>query len=117
MAKLKDLKKSVVIDNGFPGTYTYRGGTSYYLNGITGAGEIHFSINGSDNTDFTKFHVTYSVGGSNVGIWFIGDTFSNPPNLQNLPSSKMEDWKTWWANNKSNVVAAAQEFWTKVHPS
>jgi len=117
MAKVKDLKTSVTIADGFPGTYKYTGGTSYYLNGITGAGEIHFSVNESANSEFTKFHLSYSISGTNIGIWFVGDTRSGKPNVQSLPSFKMDQWKSWWETNQKNVENAGREFWKNVHPS
>jgi hypothetical protein len=86
--KVGELKQTVEITNGFPGTYKWAGGTSYYLNGKPGTGEIHFSVNGADNEEFKSFHVTRDVNGSNVGIWFNADKISVPPNTNNLLSHK-----------------------------
>jgi hypothetical protein len=115
MAKLiKDLIQEVTIDSGFPGTYKWTGGTSYYLDGNTGSGEIHFSINGGDNDTFAAFHITYSITGSNVGIWYNGSAFSNV-NRKNLPPGKFLAWNTWWAANKANCNSAATDFWNKLN--
>jgi hypothetical protein len=108
--KIKELKHEVTISGGFPGKYVYGGGTSYYMTG----GKIHFSINGGDDDDFKNFHVTPDVlTGTNVGIWFKGDKWSNN-NLKNLPPSKAPAWEAWWEDNEDNVKKAAKDFWQKV---
>src|SRR3954452_7845169 len=97
MCKLKDLKQSVDITQGFPGKYTWKGGTSYYLEG----GEIHFSVPEDGNAEFSDFHITPDVlEGSNVGIWFKKGEFSNI-NAKNLPSHKKAEWDQWWNNNQA----------------
>ena len=108
--KIKDLKQKVTISDGFPGEYTWKGGTSYYKTG----GAVHFSVKGSDNDDFKSFHITPDVlTGTNIGIWFNGETFSNV-NTNNLPSHKKEAWEEWWKDNKSNAQKAGKDFWKKV---
>lgn len=116
--KIKDLSEEVVIDNGFPGTYRWIGGTSYYLGGNTNEGQVHFSINGGENEDFTKFHITHSINGSNVQVFFKEDgEFSGSQYIKrdNLPLHKEEQWNEFWAANENNFIAAAKDFWLKLN--
>lgn len=108
--KISALKQTVIITQGFPGTYIWKGGTSYYAD----KSPVHFSINGGDNDEFTLFHVTPDVlDGTNIGIYFNKDGFSNV-NDKSLPSHKAQQWQDWWKNNQEAVKQAAQEFWNKV---
>jgi hypothetical protein len=113
MAKIGQLKHVVNITKGFPGTYQWNGGTSYYLIGKSSDGGIHFSVNGNANDEFTSFHVTHELSGTNVGIWFHGSDWDNN-NTKNLPEHKEEEWEKWWKDNESKVKEAAAQFWTLV---
>jgi hypothetical protein len=98
-----------IINNGaFAGNYQTAGGASYYLNGDTSADTIHFSVN--DPNSVSVFHLTYSLAGSNVGIWYRGGGFNNV-NAKNIPAYKLRDWNTWWTANKANCDAAAADFY------
>ena len=113
--KIKNLAETVKIEQGFPGTYQWTGGTSYYLNGESNQGDIHFSVSSNPEDDFTAFHITPQVlTGTNVGIWFQEATWSNN-NTKNLPSHKNEEWETWWAANQLKVEAAAVDFWVNLN--
>ncbi len=112
--KIKDLNTNVTITQGFPGNYIWMSGMSYYLNGDTSIDTIHFSVPGQALEDFRTFHVTKSFDGSNVGIWFNGPNYSDPPNTKNLPASRLPDWTAWWKAQQENVKSAAAEFWTNV---
>lgn len=113
--KVGELNQVVTITNGFPGQYKWLGGTSYYLNGDTAQGEIHFSVSGKDTEEFKSFHITPDVlSGTNVGIWFNPPNWTPSPNLKNLPDSKKSDWEKWWTTNQQNVIAVAQDFWIEV---
>ena len=111
--RIGELNQSVAINGGFPGTYVWKNGTSYYLNGDTSTGEIHFSVNGRNDEEFTRFHVTRSINGTNIGIWYTGTKRTNIVK-DSLPSSKEGEWTGWWAENQGNCDAAAAEFWTAV---
>lgn len=90
----------VVIRNGFPGTYSPIGGTSFYLDGDRKAGDIHFSVNPNPVNQFSAFRLTRSVDGSNVGIWYNetpgGGIGPASVNARNLPSFKEAAWAAWW---------------------
>ncbi len=115
--KIKDLKHEVKLTDEFDGTYKWKGGTSYYLNGNSSSGEIHFSINGGNNDDFKGFHITRSIGGLNAQVFFTGATMqvhSGSPKLNNVPTAEKLLWNTWWTANKDKVKKAGAEFWKKV---
>jgi hypothetical protein len=97
-----------VINNGFPGSYQTAGGASYYLNGDASADTIHFSVNDPNNVN--AFHLTYSLTGSNIGIWYNGGIFSNV-NSRNIPDYKLAAWNDWWKANRANCHAAAADFY------
>ena len=97
------------ITDGFPGTYKRAGGRSWYLNGDTSAGTIHFSING---TDLSAWHITYSLTGTNIGIWYHGATFSNV-NENNIPGSKYAAWVQWNEDNWRACDAAAADLYNQ----
>ena len=112
--KIGQLAVQVQINQGFPGNYVWKGGTSYYLNGEKNTGDIHFSVPGNEVDDFTSFHITPQVlDGTNVGIWFHGETWSNN-NTNNLPTHKKDTWETWWRENQLKVKQAAADFWNKL---
>jgi hypothetical protein len=98
------------IANGFPGRYQTAGGTSYYLNGDTNADTIHFSVR--DPNDLSAWHITYSLDGSNIGIWYHGGVFHNV-NKNNIPPSKFKAWNTWWTANKGYCDAAAADLYAQ----
>jgi hypothetical protein len=52
------------------------------------------------------------VGGSNVGIWYHGDRFSNV-NSRNLPPSRYLQYKRWENANWQNCDAAATDFYNQ----
>ena len=109
------VNQPVAIQNGFPGTYSTAGGTAFYLNGDSNAGEIHFTVNPNQSNKFSAFHLTRSVDGSNVGIWYNekpGGGLKPPsPNTKNLPGSKEAAWKKWWSEHEADCNAAALDFW------
>jgi hypothetical protein len=96
------------ITQGFPGTYKNLGGVSWYLDGNANADCPHFTV----NRDLSAWHLTYMVGGSNVGIWYHGDTFSNV-NSKNLPPSRYVQYKQWENANWRNCDAAAADFYNQ----
>lgn len=112
MTKIKKLKESVKIVGGFPGTYTWKGGRSYYPDGTE---NIHFTLDyKSDDDGFYKFHVTKSIGGSNVHIYYIKGV-SNGVGKLFLPHDKLKIWQEWWTSeNKGLCDQAALEFWQNV---
>lgn len=115
MPKLKNLPQNVDVTKGFPGKYTWKGGTSYYLNGAPDSGDVHFSLKGGNEDELADFHITPEVlTGTNIGIWYKpGGDYSNT-NKNNLPSHKEAAWETWWAANKEKCDEAAKDFWTQL---
>jgi hypothetical protein len=105
----------VVIRNGFPGIYSPIGGSSFYLDGNGEAGDIHFSVNPNPVNQFSAFHLTRSVDGSNVGIWYNetpgGGIGPASVNARNLPGYKQGAWAAWWEENHAACDAAALDFW------
>ncbi|MDA8046939.1 MAG: hypothetical protein M0Z30_17160 [Actinomycetota bacterium] len=94
------------ITQGFPGTYRNLGGVSWYKDGDTNADVPHFTV----NSDLSAWHLTYMVGGFNVGIWYHGDRFSNV-NSRNLPPSRYLQWKRWDDAHWQECDAAAADFY------
>jgi hypothetical protein len=103
----------VQIAHGFPGLYKWNRGMSYYFKGDSKAGEIHFTVPGNEEM-FADFHITRSITGSNVQIWYKNGKYSNI-NKINLPPSKQDIFKTWWGNNQAACNEAAADFWAKMN--
>jgi len=114
MPKLRDLPTNVTITEGFPGEYIWPGGTSYYLDGNRNSGQIHFSLEGGNDDELINFHISRSIHGLNVGIWYKpGGVYSNT-NVKNLPTAEKAEFESWWNDNEDNCHAAAKDFWDQL---
>jgi hypothetical protein len=120
--KCQDLADSVTISvapytgkyttNNSPGDDTY----SYYLNGKTTASNVHFTVGptGRGKSDFTTFHITIDINGSNGAIWYDRGTFKSV-NTKNLPPAKLLLFDAQWKGHEQEFNSMARQFWTALN--
>jgi hypothetical protein len=120
MVDISELAQEVEITQGFPGTYQWNRGISYYKNGDVSQGEIHFSLPGTSGT-FKTYHISRDYGGKNAQIWYkegkLDQKWDGEKNVDkietiNLPGSEQSQFWGWYKINKGNCDKAAAEFWT-----
>ena len=109
------LSLQVAIDQGFPGTYIVpkSTGNSYYLNGESTEGDIHFTVEQAGWNAEGKFHISRDVGGANYSVYYIGDVYSPPPKCDAI-GEKVKAGELWMKENKTKCDEAATAFWGKM---